>query len=243
MLSKKSVAAAFATQSLQPLSSFGAAFAGRGREQNSGLVAIFRNAPAGAEKLGETNLRAGVSLFHRHPQKLNRCRYFRRAAGSAKDLQGFQIFLLPRFAGVIGRGSLRGGFCDLSQRYERSGSVVFQLWSRCRIRCSGKVGAFCFRDFRRFLAARRRRLKTVGRGRGRSSCPVGGRNLRPGDFGAFRGIIARDLMAKPDDRSAEFAVVDIRAGEHGKEQHDADGAPQCKAIHPTWIIGIALSFK
>lgn len=50
-------------------------------------------------------------------------------------------------------------------------------------------------------------------------------------------------MAKPDDRLAEFAVVDVRAGKQGKKQHDSDGAPQREVIHPIWIIGIGLAFK
>jgi hypothetical protein len=67
----------------------------------------------------------------------------------------------------------------------------------------------------------------------------GGSNI----FGIFERIISGDLMAEPDERLADFAVIDIRAGKHGEKQHDPDGAAKCEAIHPAWRIRICFPFK
>ena len=62
-----SIATAFASKCFQPFSSFPAALAGGGSEQDPRLIAIFCHSPALAEKFGEIDFRAGISLFHGCP--------------------------------------------------------------------------------------------------------------------------------------------------------------------------------
>jgi hypothetical protein len=103
----KSVRTALTLKRFQPFSSFGAALARGGGEQNPGLVAILRHSPARAEKFGEINFCGGISLFHGYPEKANRFADFRRSAGRAKYLQCLQVLLLARLGGIIGRRSWR----------------------------------------------------------------------------------------------------------------------------------------
>jgi hypothetical protein len=62
-----SIATAFASKCFQLFSSLGAAFAGRGSEQDPRLITIFCHSPALAEKFGEIDFRAGIPLFHGRP--------------------------------------------------------------------------------------------------------------------------------------------------------------------------------